>query len=370
MVVCTRSNLAPQSSNFDPRASPPPPTLPLRLRPLNLNLPQGKTTVLLWLDAHLRESGKFTVLHVSMQGRPFQSVSSFWKGLHRDMTSLLGRRYPSLAGVPTAFDGSGDGQDQFRGLLDEVASFASLPVVLIVDEFDELEQLESDALDGLLGTLRSSTQKEVGLHAVVGAGSYAAVRLNSAAGSPFNTTDRVAMPPMSQDDVKGLLGAFSVAWEVDLHPRWVRILKCGTNVGTLVPSQLPLSSCDRNARLGTCECLSSDADTTRSPVCRRGAALYSTASVVWRVTGGHPGLVSAAGLMLADKSSLTGPMKWGHSRDTPLLQSKFEAGVAMTRLRGKLTSFLKGRALPGRCVKGWWSHGKVLPWGTHFPIPC
>ncbi len=236
--------------NFDPRASPPPSPCP----PPQLELPQGKTTVLLWLDAHLRESGMFTVLHVSMQGRPFHSAPAFWKGLHRDMTSLLGRRYPSLAGVPTAFDGSGDGQDQFRELLDEVASSATLPVVLILDEFDELEQLERGALDGLLGTLRSSAQKDVGLHAFVGAGSYAAVRLNSAAGSPFNATDCVAMPPMSEDDVKNLLGAFSTAWEVDLHPRWVRILKCGTNVGTLVPSQLPLSPCDRNARLGTCEC--------------------------------------------------------------------------------------------------------------------
>ena len=73
---------------------------------------------------------------------------------------------------------------------------------------------------------------------------------------------------------------------------------------------------------------------------------------MWRVTGGHPGLVSAAGIILAGKSRDAEPLKWEHSSDTPLLQSKFEASVAMGHLRRKMTTFLSRHVLPGGCVAG------------------
>ena len=81
-----------------------------------------------------------------------------------------------------------------------------------------------------------------------------------------------------------------------------------------------------------------------------GPGACSTASQVWSVTGGHPGLVSAAGIMLLDKAGAT-PPSWEHSLDTPLLQSKFEAGAAMSRLRKKVTSFLRGEELLARFVE-------------------
>jgi hypothetical protein len=69
---------------------------------------------------------------------------------------------------------------------------------------------------------------------------------------------------------------------------------------------------------------------------------------VWTMTGGHPGLVCAAGLHLFSKDG--SPRVWAHSTDTPWLQSAFLASTAMQRLRTKLTSLLGGVGLPVRYV--------------------
>jgi hypothetical protein len=183
--------------------------------------------VLLWLQAHLRAKPNYIVLSVSMQGRSWNSVDAFWGGLCSELYLRAKRHYSDR--FP---DGAMEeamtlvGQEKFRALLQcfgsavDASTGVALRTVLIIDEFDELERLEGGAVEGLLGLLRAKTQDEDGIHAFVGAGTYAAVRVNCAAGSPFNATDRVVMPPMTLAEVQELLALASNAWKVEIHKRY------------------------------------------------------------------------------------------------------------------------------------------------------